>query len=104
MPAPTAQIKPTAAPEATPLPAEEQGDELILDVQDINLTDAVGAVPPVESLEDTEMAVDEEGRPRFTPGRDVDPVRRPETRKVPIPPNRMSALKSNWSKVRGLVF
>jgi len=46
-----------------------------------------------------EMVVDEEGRPRFAKGDDADPVLRPETRKIPIPPNRMTPLKANWTKI-----
>ncbi|KAK3687623.1 hypothetical protein B0T22DRAFT_376951 [Podospora appendiculata] len=97
MPAPTALIQPIAAPEVAAIPAADQDDELLLDVSDATHTDANLVLVPVEA-DDTEMAVDEEGRPRFAPGKDVDPVRRAETRKIGIPPNRMSALKSNWTK------
>jgi RNA-binding protein PNO1 len=69
MPAPTALQQPIAAPEAALVPVET-GDELLLDMQDSNLAEPSAAAPPVTS-EDTEMAVDEEGRPRFAPGKDV---------------------------------
>ncbi|KAK3323907.1 hypothetical protein B0T19DRAFT_402184 [Cercophora scortea] len=97
MPAPTALIQPIAAPEAAAIPTADQDDELLLDVSEATNTDSNLILVPVEA-DDTEMAVDEEGRPRFAPGKDVNPVRRAETRKIGIPPNRMSALKSNWTK------
>ncbi|KAK0717898.1 hypothetical protein B0T26DRAFT_777038 [Lasiosphaeria miniovina] len=98
MPVPTALLKPPAAPKSVPLPGLDQDDELLLDVEDSSLPEPDAAAAP-DAPEDTDMTVDEEGRPRFVPGKDVDPIRRAETRKVTIPPNRMSALKSNWTKV-----
>ncbi|KAK4215307.1 hypothetical protein QBC37DRAFT_419365 [Rhypophila decipiens] len=98
MPAPTALLQPTKVPEAAAAPTPDQEDELILDVHDSNLPETTAALPPSDP-EDVEMAVDEEGRPRFAPGKDIDPARRVERRNIPIPPNRMSALKINWSKM-----
>ncbi|SPQ23810.1 23999e7c-5a26-4a83-9afe-f22c6535a75b [Thermothielavioides terrestris] len=90
MPAPTALLQPAPAPEAPPAPATEQEDELLVDMQQSSAAGpSAAAPPPAAAEEDTDMAIDEEGRPRFAPGRDVDPVRRAETRKIPIPPNRI---------------
>lgn len=51
------------------------------------------------STDDTEMYVDEEGRPKFPPAQDIDGPHRSESRKVPIPPHRMTPLKSAWPKI-----
>lgn len=51
------------------------------------------------SVEDTQMHIDEEGRPKFTPAKDSDGPYRVETRKVPIPPHRMTPLKASWPKI-----
>ncbi|KAK3361192.1 hypothetical protein B0T24DRAFT_539564 [Lasiosphaeria ovina] len=101
MPVPTALLKPPAAPESVLLPGLDPDDELLLDVEDSSLPESDAAAAP-DVPEDTDMTIDEEGRPRFVPGKDVDPIRRAETRKVTIPPNRMSALKSNWTKANSL--
>lgn len=64
------------------------------------------------------MAIDEEGRPRFAPSKDIvrsnyhlsvlpcltfvvpqDPMTRVETRKIPIPPHRMTPLKQAWPSI-----
>lgn len=45
------------------------------------------------------MRIDEEGRPVFTPERNTNSVYRVETRKVPVPPHRMTPLKANWPKI-----
>ena len=71
MPAPTALVKPTEAPEAITAPIQTQDDdELILGVPDSTLEEASAAQPPADP-QDVEMAVDEEGRPKFAPGKDV---------------------------------
>ena len=67
MPAPTALLQAAQEPAVAALP-EHDDDELILDVNETNLTDATAILPPAD---DNEMQVDEEGRPRFAPGKDI---------------------------------
>ncbi|KAH8882590.1 eukaryotic type KH-domain (KH-domain type I) [Thozetella sp. PMI_491] len=97
MPAPTALLNTAPAPEEVPLPVTDQDDEVLLDATAALPQGSVELQPT--KTDDTEMIVDEEGRPRFAPARDVDRALRREQRKVPIPPNRMTPLKNNWSKI-----
>lgn len=45
------------------------------------------------------MQIDEEGRLRFPPAKNVDGPHIAETRKVLIPPHRMTPLKTSWLKM-----
>lgn len=95
MPAPTALKNAEDAPPAVDvsLPVEENDEEFLLDAPDALPTD-VNVLVPVEESNENGMAIDEEGRPRFAPARDIDPVTRVETRKIPIPPHRMTPFKT----------
>merc|ERR1712144_83741 len=83
MPAPTALLrKPEELAEAASVPLpQEDDDELLLDAPAAEPTD-LNLVQPAEG--ETEMHIDEEGRPRFAPSKNADRVDRIETRKVPI--------------------
>lgn len=56
-------------------------------------------IPASSSDPGTAMQIDEEGRPRFPPAKPVGMVHRAETRKVLVPPHRMTPLKSSWPKI-----
>ena len=45
------------------------------------------------------MHVDEEGRPRFPPAKAADGPHITESRKVAIPPHRMTPLRKSWPKI-----
>ncbi|TQV95996.1 hypothetical protein V2A60_001157 [Cordyceps javanica] len=100
MPAPTALKQADEAP--LPIEAnvvEQDGqDEFILDASEA-MTGEEEFMIPQDTEVDESMAIDEEGRPRFAPAKDIDPVTRVETRKVPIPPHRMTPLKQNWPTI-----
>ncbi|CAG8381473.1 unnamed protein product [Penicillium salamii] len=95
MSAPTAlrQAQPQSEPQA---PSYDQDDEILIDAQ--ASTEGVPANPIEESAEG-EMRIDEEGRPVFTPAKDVATAYRIESRKVPVPPHRMTPLKASWAKI-----
>lgn len=46
----------------------------------------------------SEMQIDEEGRPKFPPAKSIE-RHRASTRKILVPPHRMTPLKSSWPKI-----
>lgn len=71
----------------------DQDEELLLDTA-MELSDV-----PIACENDTVMVVDEEGKPKFAAQKNIDGPTKIENRKVPIPPHRMSPLKTEWTKV-----
>ena len=117
MPAPTALLRrpdELAEAAATPLPDEGKcsfmssrnqtltasvdGDTVLIDAGAAGAETGEAQSQPAEPTT-TEMHVDEEGRPRFAPAKPVEASRITETRKVPIPPHRMTPLRRAWPKV-----
>ncbi|KAG0158754.1 hypothetical protein PDIDSM_6273 [Penicillium digitatum] len=97
MSAPTAIRQPEQAQGFQPENvSHNQDDEVLIDVQ---ATNGSPANPVAGSTEDSEMRIDEEGRPVFTPAKDVATAYKIETRKVPVPPHRMTPLKASWAKI-----
>ena len=66
---------------------------------DDTLTASAAAETAPEQRLDTTIHVDTEGRPIFPPSKDTVKLHNAETRKVPIPPHRMTPLKSAWPKI-----
>ena len=60
---------------------------------------ATTGVPLPANNTDTEMQVDEEGRPKFPPAKNISAKHRAETRKVLVPPHRTTPLKTAWPKI-----
>jgi RNA-binding protein PNO1 len=98
MPAPTALKDQVVSEPPVAPPSADQDDEILIDAQPS--AEANTQVPLVtESAQDSDMRIDEEGRPVFTPAKDTNRAYRVETRKVPVPPHRMTPLKNTWSKI-----
>jgi len=96
MPAPTA-LEPFQSPPATTTgEIQEPNDAPLLFESDRTSTDQL-QVP--ETMDDSEMQIDVEGRPNFAPASDTPQEFAAETRKVPIPPHRFSPLKNTWNKI-----
>lgn len=61
-------------------------------------TPSVSGPTPVQAV-NTEMQVDEEGRPKFPPAKDGEKFYIVQSRKVQVPLHRMAPLKSTWPKI-----
>ncbi|KAF2222184.1 KH domain-containing protein [Elsinoe ampelina] len=98
MPAPTAlQRAPEAlAAEIEPaqpvLPVQNDDDDVVLSLANPTTTDAQPDAP-------LDMDIDSGTAPLFTPETPGAISHRAESRKVPVPPHRMSPLKSQWTKI-----
>jgi RNA-binding protein PNO1 len=105
MPAPTAlQRKPEllAETEAQSMPLLDTGDEdLLIETDQIVTSTTTPVITAIQTSqpEDTAMQIDEEGRPRFPPASADTTTLRIQSRKVPVPPHRMTPLKSSWPKI-----
>ncbi|KAL9109321.1 MAG: hypothetical protein Q9227_006076 [Pyrenula ochraceoflavens] len=104
MPAPTAlQRNPEGLQETqahnVPLPEDDSG--LVIAEDASNIPKNPQALPlSTAGLADTEMPlVDMEGTPRFAPEKPTPTSHHVQTRKVPVPPHRMSPLKREWPKI-----
>jgi RNA-binding protein PNO1 len=108
MPAPTAlqRVPETLADdqaEQIPLPSTAD-DDLDLDLENTAPAPLTSFAPSTPTqTDDTSMQVeDEEGRPRFaatTTTLSPTTAAKIQTRKVPVPPHRMTPLKNSWPKI-----
>lgn len=69
MPAPTALLKPEAEPSAAPIAIADVEDEVLIDSSLVLPEGSIELQPTMN--EDTDMVIDEEGRPRFAPAKDI---------------------------------
>ena len=118
MPAPTALLRRSeelAEAQAVPLPqdgksklcissmeaypAHPEDDDLIIDIKTSAPVSQSATLPARKASKEIEMQVDEEGLPKFPPAQSTDGFHRSETRKVLIPPHRMTPLKHSWPKI-----
>src|SRR5258708_5402291 len=106
MPAPTA-LQRAASPlahdvaQGIPLPPTTTDEDLEFDITTAPQITTISS-PNLQVPEDSTMEIDEEGRPRFAPSSSQPPspsALRIQSRKVLIPPHRMSPLKTSWPKI-----
>lgn len=101
MPAPTALVRAPeqdtqdVAMEAVDIPLPAQDDAELVDMS----LEPTASEPSASALTDDTPMTDESGRPKFAPSKSIPLAFRREQRKVPIPPHRMTPLKTAWPKI-----
>jgi len=98
MPAPTALQQPPVFISESVIQDISADDLILIDAVAPSL-ETGGTNPEVKVQQDTVMQIDEEGRPRFAPSQKTVNLNKHESRKVPIPPHRMTPLKAAWPKM-----
>ncbi|RPA75320.1 hypothetical protein BJ508DRAFT_418187 [Ascobolus immersus RN42] len=96
MVAPTALLSANPA-EAAPAAAHP---DTAMDTADDDVLIETSTVPTeAPSSLDKTMTIDTEGRPQFAPAPALSGPVKHESRKIPIPPHRMTPLKNSWPKL-----
>lgn len=95
MAAPTA-IKKTEVP-AIAAPVADEEEEVMIDVSAPAETSQ--EEQSKDSAESQEVVLDESGKPKFSAASKSGMKVKLESRKVPVPPHRMTPLKSSWTKI-----
>lgn len=106
MPAPTAPLK-AVQPTFETADTQNSDEGFALEGMDALPTDhASTAIQPPAKItttstpdDDDDMDIDEESKPRFGPIAETTTATHVQTRKVPIPPHRMTPLKAAWPKL-----
>ncbi|PGG96641.1 pre-rRNA-processing protein PNO1 [Helicocarpus griseus UAMH5409] len=107
MPAPTARLRDPERVADNQQPfatqnAPQQEEDILIDANAAPPSEP-SSIPQPQANQaqdtDAEMQIDLEGRPVFTPATPAEGAYRVETRKVPVPPHRMTPLKASWPKI-----
>ncbi|KAH3688695.1 hypothetical protein WICPIJ_000295 [Wickerhamomyces pijperi] len=91
----SAEIPPQSIPTQKP---EEDEDEVLIDASGAIDTDSTSIETP-KKTETQGITLDIEGKPRFSSAADSKTKVKIESRKVPVPPHRMTPLKNSWPKI-----
>lgn len=80
---------------------EQTADEVMIDVQPAEPVEqaAAAAAGAEQRAPQAGLVLDEAGKPKFQSEADAGKAVKLETRKVPIPTNRMTPLKNAWPKI-----
>ncbi|AGO11089.1 AaceriAFR390Cp [[Ashbya] aceris (nom. inval.)] len=75
----------------------DDDDDILIDQED---SSAAPAERAEDAAEQQGVVLDAEGKPRFAAAASVAETRvKAESRKVPVPPHRMTPLRNNWTKI-----
>lgn len=101
MPAPTA-LKNDPEPTVESVSTEQSGDnDLVLIDVSVPSLETTGVNPSADQKDVVMevMQVNEEGRPIFAPAKMMKASSQSDSRKIPVPPHRMTPLKASWPKM-----
>lgn len=76
---------------------DDDDDEILVDAQENN--NEVAQPDEKGTTESKSLVIDEQGKPRFASAAQSQVKVKPESRKVPVPPHRLTPLRNNWTKI-----
>ncbi|KAG7195525.1 pre-rRNA-processing protein pno1 [Scheffersomyces spartinae] len=99
MAAPTAIKKTEVPPVVAPVPVPEVDDEEVMIDVSAPSEEAQEESSKTSTNESQQVVLDESGKPKFSAASKSGMKVKLESRKVPVPPHRMTPLKSSWTKI-----